>query len=121
MKKIFLVTTFLLLSTFSVNAQQTKSPTTGWVMKPAQCGNADTVIQGLKDFGEDPFIWMDGRSMTTEGIFLNTRFVVSMNPNNLSWTIVEFTQNNKFACILGSGKGTINLNTELNKKKGIDL
>ena len=121
MKKIFLVTTFLLLSTFSVNAQQTKSPTTGWVMKPAQCGNADTVIQGLKDFGEDPFIWMDGRSMAVECIFLNTRFVLAMNKKTLTWTLLEFTKDNKFACVLGSGKGMINMNTEINKKKGVDL
>ena len=71
MKKIFLVTIFLLLSTFSTNAQ-TKSPTTGWVMKPTQCGNADDVIENLKSAGENPFIWMDGRSMAVEGIFLNT-------------------------------------------------
>ena len=66
---MFLTTIFLLLSTFSTNAQ-TKSPNTGWVMKPAQCGNADVVIEGLKSAGEDPFIWMNGRSMAVEGIFL---------------------------------------------------
>ncbi len=120
MQKIILIVTFLLLNTFSVNAQ-TKSPNTGWVMKPAQCGNADVVIESLKSAGEDPFIWMDGRSVSVEGIFLNTRFVVAMNTKTLSWTLLEFTKNNKFACILGSGQGTINMNTEINKKKGIDL
>ena len=119
MKKIFLITTFLLLSTFSINAQ-TKSPNTGWVMKPAQCGNADTIIQSLKSAGEDPFIWMNGRSMSVEGIFLNTRFVLAMNKKTLTWTLLEFTKNNKFACVLGSGKGMVNMNTDLNKK-GIDL
>ena len=119
MKKIFLITTFLLLSTFSINTQ-TKSPNTGWVMKPAQCGNADVVIESLKSSGEDPFIWMDGRSMAVEGIFLNTRFVLAMNTKTLTWTLLEFTKDNKFACVLGSGKGTINMNTDLNKK-GIDL
>ena len=119
MKKMFLTTIFLLLSTFSTNAQ-TKSPNTGWVMKPAQCGNADTIIQSLKSAGEDPFIWMNGRSMSVEGIFLNTRFVVAMNTKTLNWTLLEFTKDNKFACVLGSGTGTINMNTELNKK-GIDL
>ena len=106
MKKIFLITIFLLLSTFSINAQ-TKSPNTGWVMKPAQCGNADVVIESLKSSGEDPFIWMDGRSMAVEGIFLNTRFVLAMNTKTLTWTLLEFTKDNKFACVLGSGKGTI--------------
>ena len=119
MKKIFLITIFQLLSTFSINAQ-TKSPNTGWVMKPAQCGNADVVIESLKSSGEDPFIWMDGRSMAVEGIFLNTRFVLAMNTKTLTWTLLEFTKDNKFACVLGSGKGTINMNTDLNKK-GIDL
>ena len=69
MQKIILIVTFLLLSTFSTNAQ-TKSPTTGWVMKPAQCGNADDVIENLKSAGENPFIWMDGRSMAVEGLSL---------------------------------------------------
>ena len=119
MKKIFLVTIFLLLSTFSTNAQ-TKSPTTGWVMKPTQCGNADDVIENLKSAGENPFIWMDGRSMAVEGVFLNTRFVLAMNKKTLTWTLLEFTKDNKFACVLGSGKGMINMNTDLNKK-GIDL
>ena len=119
MKKIFLITTFLLLSTFNINAQ-TKSPNTGWVMKPTQCGNANVVIESLKSSGEDPFIWMDGRSMAVEGIFLNTRFVLAMNTKTLTWTLLEFTKDNKFACVLGSGKGTINMNTDLNKK-GIDL
>tara|TARA_R100000742_G_C4279216_1_gene103238 strand:+ start:2409 stop:2765 length:357 start_codon:yes stop_codon:yes gene_type:complete len=118
MQKIILIITFLLtLNIYSVNAQ----PTTGWVMKPTQCGNADVVIEGLKSAGEDPFVWMNGRSMSVEGIFLDTRFVLAMNTKTLDWTLLEFTRDNKFACVLGSGNGTINMNTEINKKKGVDL
>ena len=67
-----------------------------WAQKPAQCSSSDSVVEQLKRHGELPTVWMEG---------------LTGMPNPVTWTLLEFVDNGKQACILGFGQGMINIST----------
>ena len=83
-----------------------------WAQKPAQCSGSDTVVEQLKQHGELPTIWMQGLTPMPNGSFNNSKFVITINPNAspTTWTLVEFVNDGKQACILGFGEGQVNIN-----------
>ena len=94
-----------------------------WAQKPAQCSGSDTVIDLLKRHGENPSIWMEGITGFPNGSFNKSKFVIAINhdSNPVTWSLVEFVDDGKQACILGFGKGAINIGNIPLKQKGIDL
>ena len=94
-----------------------------WAQKPAQCSGSDAVIELLKRHGENPSIWMEGITGFPNGSFQGSKFVIAINhdSNPVTWSLVEFVDDGKQACILGFGKGAINIGNIPLKEKGVDL
>ena len=94
-----------------------------WAQKPAQCSGSDAVIELLKRHGENPSIWMEGITGFPNGSFNKSKFVIAINhdSNPVTWSLVEFVDDGKQACILGFGKGAINIGNIPLKEKGVDL
>ena len=80
------------LITAAANAQTFK------LRKEVICGDSKDILSTLtgKDFKEVP-LW-SGTDPESE-----TRFVLMVNHDDTSWTIVQYTKNT--ACILGTGEG----------------
>ena len=55
--------------------------------------------------------------------FNQSKFVIAINPNSdpVTWSLVEFVDDGKQACILGFGRGAINIGQIPFKEKGVDL
>ena len=94
-----------------------------WAQKPAQCSSADAVVELMKRHGENPTVWMDGITGFPNGAFNKSKFVIAINhdANPITWSLIEFVDDGKQACILGFGQGAINLGNIPLKEKGIDL
>tara|TARA_Y100000015_G_C2340346_1_gene65614 strand:+ start:227 stop:598 length:372 start_codon:yes stop_codon:yes gene_type:complete len=94
-----------------------------WAQKPAQCSGSDAVIDLLKRHGENPSIWMEGITGFPNGSFQGSKFVIAINhdSNPVTWSLIEFVDDGKQACILGFGKGAINIGNIPLKEKGVDL
>ena len=94
-----------------------------WAQKPAQCSGSDAVIELLKRHGENPSIWMEGITGFPNGSFNKSKFVIAINhdSNPVTWSLVEFVDDGQQACILGFGKGAINIGNIPLKEKGVDL
>ena len=94
-----------------------------WAQKPAQCSSADAVVELMKRHGENPTVWMEGITGFPNGAFNESKFVISINhdANPITWSLIEFVDDGKQACILGFGQGAINLGNIPLKEKGIDL
>ena len=94
-----------------------------WAQKPAQSSGSDAVIELLKRHGENPSIWMEGITGFPNGSFQGSKFVIAINhdSNPVTWSLVEFVDDGKQACILGFGKGAINIGNIPLKEKGVDL
>ena len=92
-----------------------------WAQKPAQCSGSDAVIELLKRHGENPSIWMEGITGFPNGSFNKSKFVIAINhdANPVTWSLVEFVDDGQQGCILGFGKGAINIgNIPLKEKEG---
>ena len=94
-----------------------------WAQKPAQCSSADAVVDLMKRHGENPTVWMEGITGFPNGAFNKSKFVIAINheANPLTWSLIEFVDDGRQACILGFGQGAINLGNIPLKEKGIDL
>ena len=94
-----------------------------WAHKPAQCSSGSAVIELMKRQGENPTIWMEGVTGLPSGQFNQSKFVIAINPNSdpVTWTLIEFVDGGNQACILGFGRGAINIGQIPLKEKGIDL
>ena len=94
-----------------------------WAQKPAQCSSSEAVVEQMKKHGESPTVWMEGITGMPNGSFNGSKFVIAINPdaNPVTWTLIEFVDNGKQACILGFGQGAINLGNIPLKENGIDL
>jgi len=82
-----------------------------WAHKPIQCSGSEAIIDMMKQHGELPTIWMNGMTGLPDGRLQGSRFVVTMNVNvtPVTWTLIEFIDGQNQACILGFGKGDINI------------
>ena len=82
-----------------------------WASKPIQCSGSTAVIEQMKKHGELPTIWMNGMTGLPNGVFSPSKFVITMNVNvtPVTWTLIEFIEGQNQACILGFGKGDINM------------
>jgi hypothetical protein len=94
-----------------------------WAQKPAQCSSADAVVDLMKRHGENPTVWMEGITGFPNGAFNKSKFVIAINheANPITWSLIEFVDDGRQACILGFGQGAINLGNIPLKEKGIDL
>ena len=95
-----------------------------WKNKPVKCAPAHKVVEVMQSKGEHPIIWMDGFAQLPDKI-AKSKYVVSLNRETFTWTIIEFmnpTSEGAFedACILGFGRGVINMNL-INNDGGIQL
>lgn len=116
MKKLLMGALFLLpLSAMADGHEQQVEPPqkpdvpfTYWANKPIQCSNMETVIAMVRDYGEVPTIIMDGQTGFPNGLTTPSKFVISLNPETETWTLIEFVSDEQ-ACVLGSGKGNIAL------------
>ena len=82
-----------------------------WAQKPAQCSSSEAVVEQMKKHGETPTVWMEGITGFPNGSFNESKFVIAVNPkaNPVTWTLIEFVDSGKQACILGFGQGMINI------------
>jgi len=116
------------LTALSQENQPENKITGEWLAKAVMCNEQHVVIETMERFGEKPWIYMDGGSVQPPS-FVLARFVFAINPTTQTWSIIEFyagAEGVPMACLLGFGKGTINMNKleqmKINKKpKGIDL
>lgn len=106
MKKL-LMGVLLLLLPLSATAQETEAPNY-WASKPIQCSTPDKVVELMKKYGEVPTIIFEGTTGLPNGTETPSRFVLAMNPQTETWTLLEFTGPTQ-ACILGAGKGNVSL------------
>ena len=76
-----------------------------WAQKPAQCSSSEAVVEQMKKHGESPTVWMEGITGFPNGSFNESKFVIAINPdaNPVTWTLIEFVDSGKQACILGFG------------------
>jgi len=88
--------------------QEPQMPYTYWASKPIQCSSMDDLVAMTKRYGEVPTIVMDGETAFPNGMRTPSRFVISLNPETETWTLIEFVSEDQ-ACVLGSGKGNIAL------------
>lgn len=94
LKKVGVAFLFCLISTIA-NAQ---NDTTFSSQKVVLCDNAKKVVSALMEkWGELP-VWTakDGQD--------ETRYLLLVNPNTQSWTLLQF--NSEVACILGLGEAS---------------
>jgi len=82
-----------------------------WAQKPAQCSSSEAVVEQLKKHGELPTVWMEGLTGMPNGSFNGSKFVIAINPkaDPVTWTLLEFVDDGEQACILGFGRGMINI------------
>ena len=77
-----------------------------WAGKPVQCGTTQEIIDLVSKYGEMPLVHFEGNVATPDGNTTVSRFVIAINQENETWTLLEFTGPDQ-GCILGSGKGKI--------------
>jgi hypothetical protein len=94
--------------------QEPQVPYTYWASKPIQCSSMEDLVEMTKKYGEVPTIVMDGETAFPNGMKTASRFVISMNPETETWTLIEFVSDSQ-ACVLGSGQGNIALGRPTNK------
>ena len=128
MKKVFstLILTFVLITSAYVEGsplqeEKNKQPSTQeqleeqglfyWASKPIQCSSSKAIIEQMQKHGEQPTIWMNGMTGLPNGVFNPSRFVITLNVNvtPVTWTLIEFVDEQNQACILGFGKGEIHI------------
>jgi len=89
-------------------------PYTYWASKPIQCSSMEDLVEMTKKYGEVPTIVMDGETSFPNGMRSPSRFIISMNPETETWTLIEFVSDTQ-ACVLGSGQGSIALGVPRNQ------
>ena len=82
-----------------------------WASKPIQCSDSGKLIGMMTQFGETPYIVMEGHTGLPNGSQSPSKFVLAVNPKSQTWTLTEFVgEDDEQACILGAGKGNITVN-----------
>ena len=94
--------------------QEPQAPYTYWASKPIQCSSMEDLVEMTKKYGEVPTIIMDGETSFPNGMRTPSRFIISMNPETETWTLIEFVSSTQ-ACVLGSGQGSIALGKPQNE------
>ena len=80
-----------------------------WAQKPIQCGTVEEVLNLVNSYGEQPYIFFEGKTSRPDvGATLDTKFVITMNSEEKNWTLIEIPDDEQ-ACILGAGKGELNI------------
>jgi hypothetical protein len=87
-----------------------------WAQKPVQCGPAQELVEITKNFGEVPFLSMNGITQKNDGTYIETILVISVGLSTKSWSVLEFSKDKGLGCILATGRGFDKLRT-----LGIDL
>ena len=78
-----------------------------WAVKPVQCTTVQKMIEMVSKYGEVPTIRFEGMVSTPTQPMSVANYVIAMNPNTLTWTLLEFQTGNDQACILATGKGEL--------------
>ncbi len=94
--------------------EEPQVPYTYWASKPIQCSSMEDLVEMTKKYGEVPTIVMDGETAFPNGMRTPSRFIISMNPETETWTLIEFVSDTQ-ACVLGSGQGSIALGVPRNQ------
>lgn len=86
---------------------QTEVPTQGtyWAQKPVQCGPIDSLIEMVKEYGEEPALSANGLAMGIAGRGVDVKIVLGANEKTGTWTLIEIQSDGTMACVLGSGTG----------------
>jgi len=98
MKKLVLSIMILLGCLSSVSAEPY------WLQKPVQCAPPQEVVtHQAKIYQEIPFLMLYGKSLTPTGTFRDTSYILSVNMETKTWTMIEFASELKQACIVATG------------------
>lgn len=123
---IIAIAAFMMVSTAAATevAKEFSDKSNDWKTKPVVCNKSHKIIELMKNYGEYPMVWMSGKVQLPNVGGLESQFVISVNTETFSWTLIEFMNKHHTgawldACILGSGVGLIEMN--LIKKPGIAL
>lgn len=76
-----------------------------WGQKPIQCGPFTSLIDMVKEYGEEPALSADGLAMGLDGRATPVTIVLGANVQTGTWTLVEVQKDSDQACVLGSGTG----------------
>jgi len=89
-----------------LNEPDTDRPVTYWASKPVQCSSVSEMIKLVTKYGEVPNIRFKGTVGTPAGSPTESQFVIAMNKEKKTWTLIEFTGGDQ-ACIIAVGEGDI--------------
>jgi len=95
---------------FSVAPLHNLNAAPQWANKPIQCASPQEVMDLLKGYGEEPYIYFEGSTTRPSGSFPST-FLITRNSKESTWTLVEMPDSEQ-ACILGAGRGEIKINND---------
>ena len=100
MKKLMLSITILLGCLSSASAEPY------WLQKPVQCAKPQEVVtQQARVHLEVPFLIMYGTTIDTRGIMHDTSYILSVNMETKTWTMIEFASKEERACVIATGTG----------------
>jgi len=75
-----------------------------WLQKPVQCAEPQEVVsQQAKVYREIPFLMLYGKSLSPTGTLKNVSYILSVNLETKTWTMIEFASELKQACIIATG------------------
>jgi len=98
MKKLMLSIMILLGCLSSASAEPY------WLQKPVQCAKPQEVVtQQARVHLEVPFLIMYGTTIDTRGIMHDTSYILSVNMETKTWTMIEFASELNQACIVATG------------------
>ena len=87
-----------------------------YASKPVICGTMEDIVDTSKKFGELPAIIAQGTTMSDNGKYTPSQYVIGLNQETGTWTLIELLSTGQ-ACILGRGSRL----EILSKKNGIEL
>ena len=77
-----------------------------WLQKPIQCAKPQEVVtQQARVYLEVPFLMMYGNTIDSRGIVHDTSYILSVNMETKTWTMIEFASKEERACVIASGIG----------------
>ena len=77
-----------------------------WLQKPVQCAEPQEVVtHQAKIYREIPFLMLYGKSLTPTGTFRDTSYILSVNMETKTWTMIEFASKEERACVIATGTG----------------
>ena len=87
-----------------------------YASKPVICGTMKDIVDTSKKFGELPAIIGQGTTMSDNGKYTPSQYVIGLNQETGTWTLIELLSTGQ-ACILGRGSRL----EILSKKNGIEI